>query len=268
MVLKQKSSEPDAGSELNIKLVIEYDGKNYSGWQRQKNNSLRANSIQETIENSLQVLFPSTKIKLIGAGRTDAGVHALNQTANFRIDSAVLQKSRKGNLEKLKHSLNSMLPSDISIKSIGFVKKDFHSRYSAKKRIYRYMLSSVKRAYNADKYFFLKTKFDIDLAKEYCKLIEGLHSFKTMCKNKDDKHGYMSIVYYAKVKKLKDEAIEFEICANRFLHSMVRAITGMMISVASGKISINEFNKKFSKGEPLKIQYAPSNALILYKIIY
>ena len=226
------------------------------------------NSIQETIENSLQVIFQSKMINLIGAGRTDAGVHALNQTANFKISSEVLNKSRNGNPEKLLHSLNSILPEDISVKNIGFVKNDFHSRYSAKKRIYRYFLSNVKRAYNGDKYFYMKTKFDIDLAKEYCKFIEGLHSFKTMCRNKDDKHDFNSYVYYAKVKKQKDEIIEFEICANRFLHSMVRAVIGMMINIASGKISINEFKTKFEKGEQLRIQYVPSNALILYKIIY
>jgi len=268
MVLNRKSSEPVEGSELNIKLVIEYDGKNYSGWQRQKTSSPPANSIQETIENSLQVLFPNTKINLIGAGRTDAGVHALNQTANFKISSDVLNKSRNVNFEKLLHSLNSILPGDISVKNIGFTSKNFHSRYSAKKRIYRYSISCVKRAYNADKYFFLKTKFDIDLAKEYCKFIEGLHSFKSMCKNKDDKHGFMSYIYYAKVRSRKNEVIEFEICANRFLHSMVRAVTGMMINIASKKISINEFKSKFEKGEQLRIQYVPSNALILYKIIY
>lgn len=268
MVLIKTDTEPAGGSVLNIKLVIEYDGKNYSGWQRQKNKS----SIQGTIENSFQVLFPKTKINLIGAGRTDAGVHALNQTANFKIGSEVFNgsrnRSRNWNPEKLKHSLNSIMPADISVKSIGFVKKDFHSRYSAKKRIYRYLFSTVKRAYNADKYYYLKTKFDIDLAKEYCKLIEGLHSFKSMCKNKDDKHNFMSFVYYAKVKKPGNDVIEFEICANRFLHSMVRAIAGMMINAASGKISINEFKKKFEKGEHLRIQYVPSNALILYKIIY
>jgi tRNA pseudouridine38-40 synthase len=114
----------------------------------------------------------------------------------------------------------------------------------------------------------VKTKFDIDLAKEYCKFIEGAHSFKSMCKNREDKHDFISNVFYVKVKKRKEGIIDFEICANRFLHSMVRAIVGMMINVASGKISLKEFKTKFEKGEPLKIQYVPSNALILVKIIY
>jgi tRNA pseudouridine38-40 synthase len=89
-----------------------------------------------------------------------------------------------------------------------------------------------------------------------------------MCKNREDKHDYKSNVYFVKIRKRKDSVIEFEICANRFLHSMVRAVVGMMINVASGKISLKEFKTKFEKGEPLKIQYVPSNALILDKIIY
>lgn len=265
------SPEPPKGTGLNIKLIIEYDGKNYSGWQKQKNNSLltrKQSSIQETIEDTLRVLFPKENIKLIGAGRTDAGVHALNQAANFKISRSAFNMSKAADLNKLVYSLNSILPDDITIKRAEFVKDDFHARYSAKKRVYRYLISTAKRSYNADKFFRLKTKFDIDLAKEYCKLIEGTHTFKSMCKNREDKHGFLSTVYYTKIKKRKDGIIEFEICASRFLHSMVRAIIGMMIKIASGKITLNEFKNKFQKGEPLKIQYVPSNALILDKIIY
>jgi len=252
--------------EYNIKFVIEYDGKNYFGWQRQKNKP----SIQETIENSLLVLFPNTKIKLTGAGRTDAGVHALNQAANFRIDIGSLEKKKLFDTNRLANSLNALLPGDISIKSAKIVNMDFHARYSAKKRIYKYLISLRKKSFNGDKYYHLKTKFDIDLAKEFCKILIGRHSFRTMCKNKSDKYSFMSDVYYASVKKRSGEegVIVFEICASRFLHSMVRAIVGVMIKVASGSITIEEFKTKFLKGEQLRIQYVPSNALVLDKIIY
>ncbi len=271
MVLSNKSPELTSGSGLNIKLIIEYDGKNYSGWQKQKHNSSltrKQNSIQETIEDTLRVLFPKENIKLTGSGRTDAGVHALAQAANFKISRTSFTGSKFSSLDKMVYSLNAMLPDDITVKNAEFVKDDFHARYSAKKRAYRYLISTEKRSYNADKYFRLKTKFDIDLAKEYCKLIEGTHPFRAMCKNREDKHEFMSTVYYARIKKRPDGIIEFEICASRFLHSMVRAIIGMMIKIASGKITLNEFKNKFEKGEPLKIQYVPSNALILDKIIY
>jgi tRNA pseudouridine38-40 synthase len=263
MVLGRNKAQT-AVSEYNIKLIIEYDGKNYAGWQIQKNKP----SVQETIEHSLRVLFHNDSIKLIGAGRTDSGVHALNQTANFRISGDVFSGSGIKTLDNLLYSMNSILPGDISVKKANFVNQNFHSRYSAKKRVYRYLLTMQKRGLNAEKYFRIKTKFDIDLAKEYCKFIEGVHSFKAMCKNTEDRHDFMSIVYYAKLKKRRDGIMEFEICANRFLHSMVRAIVGMMLKIASGKISLSEFKTKFIKGEQLKIQYVPANALILDKIIY
>jgi tRNA pseudouridine38-40 synthase len=114
----------------------------------------------------------------------------------------------------------------------------------------------------------VKTKFDIDLAKEYCKLLVGLHSFKAFCKNKEDEHDFNCSIVCANVKKKRGNVIEFEITANRFLHSMVRAIVGVMLKIASGKSPINEFKQKFYKGEKLTIQYAPSNALVLYKINY
>lgn len=262
MVLGKKN-RASAGSELNIKLIIEYDGKNYAGWQIQKNKP----SVQETIEHSLRVLFHKDNIKLIGAGRTDSGVHALNQAANFKIGKDIFSDRFK-TLGNLVYSLNSILPEDISVKKASFVNENFHARYSAKKRVYRYLLTAGKRGFNSDKYFRVKTKFDIDLAKEYCKFIQGVHSFRTMCKNRDDKHDFMSVVYYAKLKKRADGIIEFEICANRFLHSMVRAMVGMMLKIASGKISLKDFKTKFKKGEQLKIQYVPANALILDKIIY
>ena len=191
MVLGKKN-RASAGSELNIKLIIEYDGKNYAGWQIQKNKP----SVQETIEHSLRVLFHKDNIKLIGAGRTDSGVHALNQAANFIIGRDVFSDSFT-TLSSLVYSLNSILPEDISVKKASFVNENFHARYSAKKRVYRYLLTAGKRGFNSDKYFRVKTKFDIDLAKEYCKFIEGIHSFKTMCKNREGRHDFMSIIYYS-----------------------------------------------------------------------
>lgn len=247
--------------EVNIKLLVEYDGKNYYGWQRQKNKP----TIQESIEQTLQVLFPKDKIKLIGAGRTDAGVHALNQAANFRVSRESFKTMPSVRLIK---SLNTMLPADITIKKAGAVSDSFHARYSAKKRSYKYLISTVKRSYNGEKYYHIKTKFDIDLGKEYCKLLVGNHSFKSMCKNKEDDHDFMCEVYDADVKKLKDGTILFRISANRFLHSMVRAIIGMMLNIASSRITLKEFYQKFKKGERLSMQFVPANALILDKIIY
>lgn len=246
---------------VNVKLTLEYDGKNYSGWQRQKNKK----TIQQTIEDTLQVLIPVEKIKLIGAGRTDSGVHALAQVANFKVNKALINKL---DLHKIVRSLNAMMPSDIAVRKAQITGDDFHSRYSAKKRIYRYNIVFEKRALGSDKFFHYKGKFDFLKAQDFCIVLKGLHSFRGLCKNPEDKHDFVCNVFYAKVMKAPGRSVVFEICANRFLHSMVRAIVGMMLGVASGKFDINDFTNKFSKGEKLKSQYVPANALVLMKVIY
>ncbi len=254
----------DKGKQLNIRLDIEYDGKNYFGWQRQSATS-KNKTIQKTIEESLQVLFPGEIIKLTGAGRTDSGVHAYTQTANFKISR---EAAGKYGIQAIKYRMNGILPKDILINRAAIVDERFHSRYSAKSRIYRYLLSTKRHALNREKLYCIKTEFDIDLAKDFCKLIEGVHSFKSLCKNRSDKHNFRAEVLYAKIVKSSGGVMKFEICANRFLHSMVRAIVGAMIKVASGKLSIKEFNEKFKKGEEMRIHYVPANALFLYKVNY
>lgn len=255
---------------VNLKLVIEYDGKNYFGWQRQSAKP----TIQHTIEKSLQVLFPGEKIQLAGAGRTDTGVHAMNQAANIKLGKGALARystkagTAKQGVDKLAYSLNSILPDDILIKKISKVNGDFHARYSAKSRRYRYFITTQRHALDFDKLYFIKTKFDIDLAEKFCKLIQGAHSFKSLCKNKTDEHDFYCDVKSVSVKKLKEGIIRFEIEANRFLHSMVRAVIGAMLQAASGKMELSEFRKKFIKGEDIKIQYVPANALYLVKVNY
>jgi len=248
------------GGFVNIKLIIEYDGLRYFGWQRQSNKP----TIQQIIEESLQLLFQDNNIKLAGAGRTDTGVHAAGQTANFKIEKPTFDKLGK---DRFLRSLNSILPEDISVNKAQVVSDDFHARYSAKKRLYRYYLCFKKHGLTGSRMHFVK-RFDIDLAKEFCKLVTGPHSYKALCKNKEDDHDFYCNVYKAVIRKRKNGILEFEIEANRFLHSMVRAIIGAMISVASGKLTISEFKEKFNKGEALKIQYVPSKALVLEKIKY
>ncbi len=254
---------------INLKLIIEYDGKNYFGWQRQSANSDKP-TIQQTIEQSLQLLFRGEKIQLIGSGRTDSGVHALNQCANFKISRVALGRFvvNSNGFNKLAYSLNSILPDDIVIKKITKAKENFHARYSAKERGYEYYLSTQKHAVNGDKQFYIKTKFDIDLAKEFCKLLLGYQSFKSLCKNKSDEHGFKCDVKHASVKKLNGGIIKFEIRASRFLHSMIRAVVGAMINVSSGKMPLKEVHSKFKKGEEIKSQYVPAKALFLTKVKY
>ncbi|HMQ79256.1 MAG TPA: tRNA pseudouridine(38-40) synthase TruA [Ignavibacteria bacterium] len=250
-----------AVNQVNVKLIVEYDGKNYSGWQRQKTER----SVQQTLEEKLSVLLPGEKVTLNGAGRTDAGVHAYGQCANFKIEKSRIEKT---GLSRLLVSLNALLPDDIVVKDIRKAPPEFHARYSAKRREYVYRLTEIKRAIEGDKLLLLRSSFDIKAAKSFCTVIKGNHSFRSLCKNKKDEHDFRSIVYSCDVKRKKDGIIEFTISANRFLHSMVRAVVGAMIKVASGDLTKEEFIKKFKNGDEMKIQYVPAKALFLSKVTY
>ena len=245
----------------NLKLIIEYDGRNYSGWQRQS----KLKSVQQTVEDALSVLFPGKKVTIWGAGRTDAGVHAYGQAANFKVSK---EKYKAFGRNKLIFSLNALLPDDILIKKISIVPDDFNSRYSAKSREYIYRITKNRKAISREGLYHIRYDIDPSAAKQFCKSIKGVHSFKSLCKNKNDKHGYHCNVLDAGVKFKKDGIIEFKICANRFLHSMVRAVIGAMLKVSSGKLSMAEFKQKFKKGDEIKIMYVPSNALFLSKVNY
>ncbi|MEO8448034.1 MAG: tRNA pseudouridine(38-40) synthase TruA [bacterium] len=242
----------------NYKLVIEYDGKNFNGWQRQKNNS---NTIQEKIEAACTKFF-KYDIKIFGAGRTDAGVSAYNQVANFKAEEKV-------DLYRFRYSLNSLLPQSISIKKISFVPDKFHSRYSAKKREYIYKVCNEKRSIEGD--FFYKINFDIDFKKteKFIKLILEQKTFRSFCKKKEDKHNFYCKIYKFSFKavKSKDEII-FRITANRFLHSMVRAIIGCALETGRGKITITDIKKQIKRGEKIDTYYLPAKALFLNKIYY
>jgi tRNA pseudouridine38-40 synthase len=239
-------------------MTIEYDGVDFNGWQRQKNTR---NTIQEYIESSLKSLLKQD-ITLTGAGRTDADVSAFNQVANFKTE-------KEFEFKKFLYSMNSILPDTITIKKISKVPPDFHSRYSAKKREYIYKISFRKRSIEGR--YFYKLIYDIDfkLIDKFIKELIGYKSFKSLCKNKTDKHNFCcnvsSITY--KYSKAKDELI-FKIISDRFLHSMVRGIAGCMVDVGRGRLDFEETKNSFQKGEKIKATYLPGNALFLKKIYY
>jgi len=242
----------------NYKITIEYDGSDFIGWQRQLNSD---NSIQEVIEENIAIILKE-EVKITGAGRTDSGVHAYNQVANFKTDKEIEKKS-------FIYSMNSILPKSITIKTISEVDDKFHSRYSAKKREYIYKITtksiSIERMY----YHKLLYDIDFDVIDKFIKVLTGNKSFKSLCKNKDDKHKFFCNI--EKIEYTKNKAngtIVFKIVANRFLHSMVRAIIGCLIDLGRGKILLEDTKSLFAKGLKIKTTYLPSNALFLNKIYY
>lgn len=242
----------------NYKLVIEYDGTEYYGWQRQTTTS---KTIQEVLESSLKKLLKKD-VTLIGAGRTDAGVHAMNQVANFKTDE-------KFNTEKVLYSLNSVLPHDIAVRSIEEVKENFHSRHSAKKREYEYRMSNEKQALFGRYYHKLNYDIDVEKINKVLPELLGYKSFRSLCRNTSDKYDFKCEIFKISLKKNKSRGeIILNITGSRFLHSMVRAIAGVLVDIGRNKISINEFKRKFKKGEKISTTYLPPNGLFLKKIYY
>jgi tRNA pseudouridine38-40 synthase len=242
----------------NYKMVIEYDGVGFNGWQRQKNTN---NTVQQHIESSLKSLL-KRNIGIIGAGRTDAEVSAFNQVANFKTEVEF-------DFKRTLYSLNSILPDEITIKSIKKVPLNFHSRYSAKRREYEYKISFRKRSIENRYFYKLVYYIDFDLVDKFIDVLKGYKSFKSLCKNSSDKHNFccnVSEISYVYSKR-KDELI-FKIVSDRFLHSMVRGVIGCLIDIGRGKLNFEETKKDFQKGEKIKATYLPGNALFLKKIYY
>jgi len=204
----------------NIKLTIEYDGTAYAGWQTQKNSK----TVQQTIEDALRKLFKE-RIKIIGSGRTDAGVHALGQVANFSIKHAI-------STDNLQKALNSNLPKDIVVTSIKETGKNFHSRFDVKAKVYRYTI--LNRAYPSallkDRVYFYPHKLDINLMKKMAKSLLGRHDFKRFCNSASITKDTVRTIKRIDIKRTKDGLVYIDIEADGFLYNMVRRIVGSLVN--------------------------------------
>ena len=243
----------------NIKLLIEYDGTNYHGWQIQPN----ATSIQETIEDRLQKITQE-EIRLIAAGRTDAGVHAIEQVANFSTKSRL-------DINNIQRGLNSLLPPDIAIKEISEAEQDFHARYSAKSKIYRYVI--LNRRFPSPLYrnfsWFIPFNFNIEEMKKAAQYLLGKHDFSSFKASRCNSHNPIREVYGISVDKDTKGFIIFEIEANAFLKQMVRNIVGTLTDVGKDKIGVSEFEDIFLSKDRKKAGItAPPQGLFLAKIKY
>ncbi|MCE2415482.1 tRNA pseudouridine(38-40) synthase TruA [Candidatus Poribacteria bacterium] len=206
----------------NIKLVLEYDGTNYHGWQTQPN----LPTVQDTIEESLAKLT-KTPIRIIGAGRTDTGVHAEGQVANFRTDSQIpVVAFQKG--------LNAILPRDIVVCSATEVSSEFHARFSATRRRYRYRI--LNREYPSallrQTSYCFQPEIDVSLTNELSQILVGKHDFSSFQKVGSDRINPVCEIYEAHWWK-KEPYVYFEIEADSFLRGMVRAITGTILTLNS-----------------------------------
>src|SRR3990170_1025718 len=217
----------------NVKLKIEYDGTGFSGWQKQP----KLRTVQGEIEDKLTGILRE-KITLIGSGRTDVGVHALEQVANFKTET-------KLNLVSMHRGLNSLLPKDILIKDVEEVDSDFNSRYGAKSRVYRYKICFGKDI------FLRRFAWEV-----------------SYCLGKSAKPNNHCFVFRAFWKK-DGNKLEFEIEADRFLHTMVRSLVGTLIDVGRGYFSLKDFADILKAKDHKKAGLtAPAKGLYLVRVNY
>jgi tRNA pseudouridine38-40 synthase len=241
----------------NFKLTIQYDGTDFYGWQVQA----KGRTVQGDIEKALSIIYPDEKITLFGAGRTDAGVHALGITANVKLPS-------KLSSNELLQALNGNLNQDVRIDSTEEVEDDFHARFSATAREYEYrfvkLFSPVSRNYTTP----LKWEIDKNLLNECAELLPGKHDFTSFCKATAEVDNKICTVFFSNWEE-SDEMLIFKIKANRFLQHMVRYLAGTMLEVARGRYALSDFNSLLrNKKTKAVVVRAPAQGLYLKKVYY
>ncbi len=251
----------------NIKLTVEYDGTNYAGWQTQNSCQLsgvgcKQKTIQETIEKAIKKIIHK-KVKLLGSGRTDAGVHAKGQVANFKTDSGIT-------IEKLRGALNAVLPSDIAVIKAEEAGLTFHSQFSAKSKVYRYTILNrpSRSAILCDTVYFIPYPLNLRLMREEAKFLLGRHNFKSFQAADKKKRGAVRAVKNLKITRDKD-FIYIDMEADGFLYNMVRNVAGTLIEIGRGKLPKGSMEKiLLSKNRRLAGPTVAARGLTLVKVNY
>jgi tRNA pseudouridine38-40 synthase len=240
------------------KIIIQYDGNNFSGFQSQKNKS----GIQDQIESSLSNLNNNKLVKVFGASRTDAGVHALGQVAHFDIISKLSD-------DDLLRAINARLNKEIRVSKLVKVDDSFHSRFGAKSKKYEYFCCTEENPLFLRNHHFIRN-VDFSLIQKASKLIEGEHNFLSFSKFSGKENNLCKIFNSEWLFDDKNEQkLSYIVHGNRFLHHMVRYLVGTMIAVGQNKISIEDFlNLLNNPKKDAKIFKAPSKGLILKEIFY
>lgn len=234
-----------------------FDGSKYHGWQIQPN----SNTVQNELQKALTILLRNN-IEVVGAGRTDAGVHARKMVAHFDFETEL-------DLDQLSYRLNRLLPSDIAVSRVEKVQNNVHARFSAVNRTYHYYIHTAKNPFLKTFSCELHYKLDFDLMNEAAQHLLQINDFGAFCKSHSDVKNTLCNVYYARWIKKSNSSWYFKITANRFLRNMVRAIVGTLIEVGRGKMNIAEFDKVISGKKRTEAgESMPGNALFLEDVEY
>jgi tRNA pseudouridine38-40 synthase len=243
----------------NFKLVIEYDGTHYSGWQRQA----KEPTVQAEIERAL-ALMTRTTVSLAGAGRTDAGVHALGQVASFRCDTRL-------GPEAILKGLNSLLPGDIAIQDCRQVPEGFHARFDAKSKVYQYRIRNcdTRAAVGRDYAWFIHRPLDLAAMRRAAAILVGRHDFKAFEGTGSPRAHSVREVLAADWVEGADRCLVFQIEADGFLRCMVRNIVGTLVAVGLGKLAPGDVQAILNARDRKRAgATAPARGLFLMEVKY
>jgi tRNA pseudouridine38-40 synthase len=246
---------------LRYFIKLAYKGTHYHGWQSQPN----ATSVQETLGKAVSVVLNS-EVNLMGAGRTDTGVHAKEMYAHFDFETPF-------DTENIVHKLNSYLPKDIVVYAIIPVSSEAHARFDATKRTYEYHINSFKDAFIQDESWYFHQSLDVDLMNEAAQLLFNYTDFQCFSKVNTDVNTFDCTIFEAQwtqsTDKHENDKLVFTISANRFLRNMVRAIVGTLVNVGMHKISLEDFETIIKSKNREKAGFSvPGHGLFLTKIEY
>lgn len=254
----------------NLKITLEYDGTNYAGWQTQKQKT-----IQAALEKALRKIL-SEKIKIIGSGRTDAGVHAFEQVANFKTHSRLAAR-------KIQSALNALLPADIAVTKVEEADLKFHALRNVKSKVYRYTILNrpYRSALSRGKVYFCRFPLNIQAMRREAVSLIGRHDFRAFCASGSSAKTTLRTIKAITIKKIPythfsalqkerdNSLIVIDIKADGFLYNMVRSIVGTLIEVGRGRFGRGSLKKILLSG---KRSYAgptvPAKGLCLLKVNY
>lgn len=243
----------------NFKLIIEYDGFGYHGWQRQNHDR----TIQGEIETVIKIITREA-VTVIGSGRTDTGVHARGQVANFLSQT-------KHSIETIHKGMNSLLPDDIVIKHMEETDLSFHAQFAAKRKTYHYHIrnadlpSAIDRRYE----WFIRRKLDMAAMNAAAAALPGTHDFKAFETVGSPRTSTTRIVSKAEMRRNDDDHLLFEIESNGFLRHMVRNIMGTLVDVGLGRTSVDRFKEILLSADRKNAgPTAPPQGLFLMKVDY